>query len=94
MRASNSLFLVILNAVKDRVFRWKRQSTVFLQEKLKTFFEVLMLLFFLLIFPLFFTYLSDINNNKQTSNFFLTYPQAFHNSKMFHFRRCFHVAWC
>ena len=68
---------------------------VFLQKKLQKFFEVLMLL--LLIFPLFFIYLSDINNNinnKQTSNFFLNYPHVFHNSKMFYFRRCFHVAWC
>jgi len=87
MRAFNSLFLVFLQE--------KFQTFFELLIKLQKFLEVLMLLF--LFFPLFFTYLSDINNinnNKQTSNFFLTYPQTFHNSKMFHFRRCFHVAWC
>ena len=63
---------------------------VFFQEKLQKFFEVLMLL---LIFPLFFTYISDINNNKKTSNFFLKYPKVI-LINFFQFRRCFYVAWC
>ncbi len=105
MLAFNFPFPVILNAVKDLICHWKHQpiglfteinpqKRMPFQEKLQSFFEALMLLFF----PLFFTYLSDIynniNNNKQTSNFLLTYRQAFHSSKMTYFRRRIHVAWC
>ncbi len=72
-------------------FLVKLQKFFEINIKLQKFFEVLMLL--LLNFPLFFTYLSDINNNnnKGTSKIFLTYPQPLWITHFFPFRRCFYV---